>query len=492
MQLDAQTLRELELFVGPEGGPSLFELLKRTLTRGGERRLRHRFEHPLTSLSEIQAVQETLKFLLAEPEGWQPALSGRQERLIEEYFFSGIEVVSSGWRPLAFVLGLKQAFIHHHFAEIEGGCLETWHALRDMHQLWRMQRERPKPLLLEQIWQQFEPIFTDQRLEPLWRPKTGLRFTDIFIFDRLLRETCLQEARKLFNLIFELDALHALARLCRERGFVFPEFSAGPEPRLELEGLVHPRLTKPVANSLKLDQASHFLMLTGPNMGGKTTFLKACALAVYLAHLGMGVPARKMRLSLFSGLMTSLQNLDNLELGYSYFYSEVRRVKQAAELIHRQERVLVIFDELFRGTNLQDAFDASLEIIQRLSRHRQTLCILSTHLLELLPRLQELPGLQFACFRVNIRPKGFDFDYQLYSGVSEHKIGLAILKQEGVLELLDGPAPVRSEPASAADMQTPNPLPPAGFSPVETAAEPLAAEPASDLDSMGLGSLPPS
>ncbi|MEZ0373220.1 MAG: hypothetical protein ACAI44_29280, partial [Candidatus Sericytochromatia bacterium] len=179
MWVDAQTLRELELFSGPEGGQSIFETFKRTLTRGGERRLRQRFEKPLQSREEIEAMQQTLKFLLNEPESWQPALSGRQERLIEEYFFSGLETVSSGWRPLALLQGLKQTFVYKHFDEIEAGCLETWHGLRDLHALWQSRRERSKPRLLERIWQQMADIFADLRLQPLWQPRAGLSFSDV-------------------------------------------------------------------------------------------------------------------------------------------------------------------------------------------------------------------------------------------------------------------------------------------------------------------------
>lgn len=440
MRVDAQTLRELGLFSAAEDGTPLFESFRRTLTQGGDRRLRHRFEHPLDDLGEIRKVQDALRELMRSPLDWQPALSGQQERQIEAYFLSGIEVISAGWRPLAFVQGLRQTFVNRHFAPLEAGVHACWRALRDLRELWLRQRTCPKPALLAGIWEQLEEAFAHRALQPLWRSRPGLSFSDIFLFDRILRETCLQEVRQLMRLSFELDALGSMARLCVERNFCFPSFSETDEPRLVVRGLIHPSLAKPVANSLELAGETRFLMLTGPNMGGKTTLLKACALAVYLAHLGMGVPARSMELSRFDALLTSLQNLDSLELGYSYFYSEVRRVKQAAELVNSGQRVLLLFDELFRGTNLQDAYDASLAIIRRLCLQCRTLGLLSTHLLELIPQLTDLPGLQFACFRVQVRDRGFDFDYQLHAGVSEHKIGLAILQQEGVLELLDAAA----------------------------------------------------
>lgn len=439
MEIDAQTLRELQIFEASgqtRQSRPLFELFEYCLTTGGARRLRARFEQPLQSLTEIQAVQDSLRFLLQEKEGWMPALSGRQERVIENYFFSGLETVRSPLPPLAWAQGLKHSLWYRSFREIEGGVRETLAFLRDLYTLWQRQQARDKPGLLQRIWRELDELFADQQLQ-LWLRRGGdLSFTRLFLCDRFLREDFFREVKHLMRLVFELDALHAMARAMRELKLVFPVFVDAERPLLEVEGLFHPKLQAPVANDLALGAEQHLLFLTGPNMAGKTTFLRACALAVYLAHLGLGVPAKAMRLTRCEGLLTSLQNEDNLELGHSYFYAEVLRVRQAAELIQKHRRVLVIFDELFRGTNYCDALDGTREVVKGLAGLRQTLFILSSHLFELVADLETLPGLQFSHFSAELKQGQFHFSYRLEAGVSQNRIGLEILRQEKILELL--------------------------------------------------------
>ena len=98
-------------------------------------------------------------------------------------------------------------------------------------------------------------------------------------------------------------------------------------------------------------------------MAGKSTFLKALGVAIYISHLGFPVPAEKMSTTIYNGIITTINLSDNMNRGYSHFYSEVRRVKEVANKLKEKNRLLVIFDELFRGTNVKDAFDASLLII---------------------------------------------------------------------------------------------------------------------------------
>lgn len=105
-------------------------------------------------------------------------------------------------------------------------------------------------------------------------------------------------------------------------------------------------------------------------MSGKSTFLKTIGLHIYLAHLGFPVPAKKLKISIFDGLFTTINLADNLNLGYSHFYSEVKKVKDIVLKINSKKNLIVIFDELFRGTNVKDAYDASLIIISTLAKIR--------------------------------------------------------------------------------------------------------------------------
>ncbi len=97
-------------------------------------------------------------------------------------------------------------------------------------------------------------------------------------------------------------------------------------------------------------------------MAGKSTFMKSFGIAVYLAHMGFPVPAAGMKFSVLNGMYTTINLPDNINKGYSHFYAEVVRVRKVAESIGNSKNLLVIFDELFRGTNVKDAYDATVAV----------------------------------------------------------------------------------------------------------------------------------
>lgn len=172
-------------------------------------------------------------------------------------------------------------------------------------------------------------------------------------------------------------------------------------------------------------------------MAGKTTFLKASGIAVYLAHLGMGIPARSARISYFDRLLTSLNITDSIASGYSFFYSEVLRVKQLAEYLRNGEKTFSIFDELFRGTNVKDAFDASQIIISGLTRWKTSIFILSSHLWELWGHIKNNSNIRELCFESEILDGKPVFSYHLVQGVSDMRLGLTILENEKIMDLLN-------------------------------------------------------
>ena len=134
-------------------------------------------------------------------------------------------------------------------------------------------------------------------------------------------------------------------------------------------------LPTPVSYNVELNQQANFLFLTGANMAGKSTFIKAVGVAVYLAHVGMGVPAKSFQLSLFDGLLSNIQVEDNISRGESYFFNEVQRIKKTIEKINDGRNWLILIDELFKGTNVQDAMKCSTTVIEGLRKMKNTLFI---------------------------------------------------------------------------------------------------------------------
>jgi DNA mismatch repair ATPase MutS len=171
-----------------------------------------------------------------------------------------------------------------------------------------------------------------------------------------------------------------------------------------LKDVHHLLLPDGVRNDLELISPNHFLFVTGPNMSGKSTYLKACGLAVYLAHLGMGVPAEQAELPVFDDIFTDLYLTDDINLGYSYFYSEIiMRIKKLVEHLQAGERMFAVIDEMFRGTNVQDAYDCSLTVIKNLQYWRESFFILSSHMAELTDKLRPKSNIQFCCFEGVVR-----------------------------------------------------------------------------------------
>ena len=129
---------------------------------------------------------------------------------------------------------------------------------------------------------------------------------------------------------------------------------------VDAKGLYHLLLPQPVAYDIEMNPEHNFLFLTGANMAGKSTLIKSVGSAVFLAHIGMGVPAQEMKLTLFDGLLSNINVVDNIAKGESFFFNEVQRIKNTIEKINNGKKWLVLIDELFKGTNVQDAMKCSL------------------------------------------------------------------------------------------------------------------------------------
>ena len=172
-------------------------------------------------------------------------------------------------------------------------------------------------------------------------------------------------------------------------------------------------------------------------MAGKSTFIKAVGTAVFLAHAGMGVPAERMQLSVFDGLLSNINVLDNIAKGESYFFNEVQRIKATISKINDGRKWLILIDELFKGTNVQDAMKCSTTVIEGLLKINNSLFILSTHLYEIGEALKIHSNLSFNYFETTVANGQLSFSYQLRNGISNDRLGYLILQREGVVDMLE-------------------------------------------------------
>jgi DNA mismatch repair protein MutS len=254
-------------------------------------------------------------------------------------------------------------------------------------------------------------------------------------FDGLARDTGRPVLTAIVDALGEIDAMWSLAASTAERGWIYPQ----PSTRLVVAGLRHPFLAadRSVANDLALDDATRVCVVTGPNMGGKSTFLRAIAVAMLLAHAGCGVPAAAMEFPAVATIFSSVQIIDDLGAGESFYLAEVRRIRALAEALHEHRSMLAVLDEPFRGTNVHDAAEASLGVIARLAAHPQALVFVATHVAEVADALRDDPRIRFLHFAADVIGDRPVFDHALRDGVSTQRLGMTLLRQERVLELLE-------------------------------------------------------
>jgi DNA mismatch repair ATPase MutS len=198
------------------------------------------------------------------------------------------------------------------------------------------------PILLKEAYSTANEIFNEKDIKIACEIKDikSLDVVDLITIDQWFRSTYKLKILTLLEIAYSFDAYTSMATAIKQYNLNFPEIVDSEDSVLEIEDLFHLFIKNPIANSIRYDTGKQFLFLTGPNMAGKTTFLKSCGIAIYMAQLGMAVPAKSMQISPFHALFSSLNTTDNLSIGYSYFYSEVMRVRKAPNPAKGEKRCL--------------------------------------------------------------------------------------------------------------------------------------------------------
>jgi DNA mismatch repair ATPase MutS len=282
-------------------------------------------------------------------------------------------------------------------------------------------------------------VLTEAPLQQLSATTTGVDFSlqQNLYYAHALRNRHRLDTLEMIEVYSRMEAWYSMAVAVKTYDLIFPDFIESEDPLLAAEGMYHLLLQQPVAYNLQMNPLQNFLFLTGANMAGKSTLIKAIGSSVFLAHLGMGVPAKKMQLTLFDGLLTNINVADNIAKGESYFFNEVQRIKNTIYKINDGKKWLVLIDELFKGTNVQDAMKCSLAVIKGLIKIKNSLFILSTHLYEIGEELKEFQNISFKYFETTVTDDQLEFSYQLQDGISNDRIGYVILKREKVVEMLE-------------------------------------------------------
>ena len=238
---------------------------------------------------------------------------------------------------------------------------------------------------------------------------------------------------------YELEALNALANFSYlQPSAGFPDIHAlgdsAQTPALQAEALGHPLLPDDVrvCNDFTLARLGEVVMITGSNMSGKSTFLRAVGMNLCLAYAGAPVCAARLQ----GGLMrvfTCINVSDSVTDGISYFYAEVKRLKALLEALSLLEEppLLFLIDEIFRGTNNRERLIGSQCYIEALSGEHGV-GLVSTHDLDLVNLAESLPTMRNYHFRETIVDGRMAFDYTLRPGPCPTTNALAIMQLEGL------------------------------------------------------------
>lgn len=437
--IDKQTISDLELFSTDEGSFSLFDHYNRTQTIGGQEYLYKLISNPILDGEYIENRKREIHFFARVTPFLK--LNKRQIDFIE-YYLRNRRIPLRG----NIIDAIKDRLLStikpdNDYYVISQGILSTLHLLKDFRDfLEELPTSNVPNSIKKELNSAVEFISKDNLIsyiDKLPIRSNQLKPYTINKLDYLFRIKYLHDFKKLLNLIYHIDAFQSVSSLIKNDKYTLSEIVLSEDPILEVTDCYHPFLKNPIKNSFSFNSKNNFCFLTGPNMSGKSTFLKTIAFLVYFSHLGLPVPAERIKISLFQCLFTTINLSDNLTRGLSHFYGEVKRVKEMTNEIKSNKNIVVVLDELFRGTNVKDAYEATKLIINKLSKIKGCLFFISSHILEVAEDISESNHIDFRCFELSINNGVLTYDFKLKKGISSERIGLQIIYKENIEVILD-------------------------------------------------------
>ncbi len=237
--------------------------------------------------------------------------------------------------------------------------------------------------------------------------------------------------------VARLDVLSCFAKLAADRNYVRPEFNVLGELLIVggrhpvIEELLRGKGERFITNDLCFEpKAQQLLLITGPNMGGKSTYLRQTALIVLMAQAGCFVPARQARLPLTDRIFTRIGASDNLARGRSTFLVEMSEV--AAILHHATPASLVLLDEVGRGTSTFDGLSIAWAVVEHLQKTTKARTLFATHYHELTELGDLLPGVKNVHVSVKETPSEIIFLRKVEPGSADKSYGIEVARLAGL------------------------------------------------------------
>jgi DNA mismatch repair ATPase MutS len=233
------------------------------------------------------------------------------------------------------------------------------------------------------------------------------------------------------QIIGEVEFLNSLSNFAYNNpGFVYPLLNA--DYKIQFTNLSHPLLNAKtrVGNEVHF-QPQSFMILTGSNMSGKSTFLRSLGINMVLSGIGSVVCATEAQVHPLP-VLVSMRLSDSLTDSESYFYAEIKRLKQIMDELE-EKPAFILLDEILRGTNSDDKRNGTIEVVKKVIA-KKALGAIATHDIEVCLTTNEYPTiLTNKCFEVEIQNNDLHFDYKLRDGICKNKSASFLMKKMGVI-----------------------------------------------------------
>ncbi|NBK96641.1 MAG: DNA mismatch repair protein MutS [Erysipelotrichia bacterium] len=252
------------------------------------------------------------------------------------------------------------------------------------------------------------------------------------LYNALLEEmkVYLPKLHDLAKVLASMDALYALSVVSNGKNYVRPTFHE--DATLQIIEARHPILDAMmkvkgyVANSLTMNEEDQIMMITGPNMGGKSTYMRQTALIVIMAQIGCFVPAQKVDMPVFDKIFTRIGASDDIMSGQSTFMVEMMEANYALQ--NASDHSLILFDEIGRGTSTYDGMSLAQAMLEYIHEHTKAKTLFSTHYHELTTLEERYTGIKNLHVEVEEQDDNVTFLYRIKEGKADKSYGINVAR----------------------------------------------------------------
>ena len=427
-KIDKQTLDDLTIF-GNNRTKSAYDIFNRTRTRGGAKILEEMFLYPLSDADQINERSDVIRYY----RDIEAEFPFRGEIFDTMEFYLGNTDRRTQLMTQDNTLGRKFKNLvgtDTEYTQIHNGIVCCIELLNTLDAFLKNSKADAGNKTIAELTASLRGLLGNEKWS--WyvseKGKKKLGYEQAVVYDRVLRFEERDKLMKILYYVYLLDVYMAVANVAKERGFVFAKAHPNDKNTLVMKGVFHPFLTNPVGNTITVDENSNVIFLTGANMAGKSTFLRAIGVNLVLACCGAVVRAESFEFQPMA-LFTSMRTVDNLAKGTSYFHAELLRLQQLVNMAQHEERLFIILDEILKGTNSRDKLNGSRRFLQKLLT-LPVAGLVATHDLELGELANTIPDNFFnRCFEITHTDDDIAYDYKLKPGISQNMNASILLEK---------------------------------------------------------------